>query len=475
MPTARNARVLPPPRARTNGTSPLPDRRAAPQNNINTPNRPERPWSAALAVSWRPVLAAVWLAGSLAWLGCVVLRVRRFRRALRCATPAPAEIQERAETLAVRLGLRRAPGVWIVPGGVAPLVWGLGRRARLIVPGSLWERLDPDQRDALILHELAHVRRGDPWVRLLELVATGLYWWHPTVWWARRALSEVEEQCCDAWVVWATSPRSGRAYATALVEAVDYLCEAQPALPPGASGMSRARHLSRRIAMIMKGTTPRALSWLGLLALIAVGALSLTWLPIWAEPGQGTNTPQPTTIAGSPAVLPYGVANPQADRQRIQQEIEILNAQLDQKKAALRRAEAQRRLAQLELDNAKKLANQNVISSEEVALHEGEAEIAEADVAASQAELHEWEIRLKGAQRMLGTIKTPSATIKPAPRSPVPGSASSRPGRGALPGGSGNVVRCDRCTHRPRRSGPSEPQAGRPGDPGPRERSIEAD
>ena len=89
-----------------------------------------------------------------------------------------------------------------------------------------------------------------------------LYWWHPVVWWARQKLHEAEEECCDAWVV-SVLPESARAYAIALVETVDFLSEAGVALPLGASGIGEVRDLKRRLTMIMRGSTPRALTWSG--------------------------------------------------------------------------------------------------------------------------------------------------------------------------------------------------------------------
>ena len=67
-------------------------------------------------------------------------------------------------------------------------------------------------------------------------MTTGLFWWHPVVWWARRELREAEEQCCDAWVVWAL-PGAGRTYATALLECLDFLSPSLVPLPEGASGL----------------------------------------------------------------------------------------------------------------------------------------------------------------------------------------------------------------------------------------------
>src|SRR5205814_3445830 len=94
----------------------------------------------------------------------------RFRRLLAFAWPAPLVIQRQASELAERLGLKRAPVVWLVPGTVSPMVWGVGTAARLLFPVKLLERLEVEQRAALLAHELAHLRRRDQWVRVFELV-----------------------------------------------------------------------------------------------------------------------------------------------------------------------------------------------------------------------------------------------------------------------------------------------------------------
>src|SRR5262249_21456549 len=154
----------------------------------------------------------------------------------------------------------------------------------------LWNRLGEDERATLLAHELAHLRRRDHWVRGLELLATGLYWWNPVVWWARRELRAAEEECCDAWVVW-TLPESARAYARALVSPVAYLCEARPALPPVASGFGHMYLLKRRLTMILRGTTPRTLSWHGSLAVLGVGALLLAFRPTWAQDPRPASEP----------------------------------------------------------------------------------------------------------------------------------------------------------------------------------------
>ena len=103
-----------------------------------------------------------------------------------------------------RLQLGRLPFVRMGPAGVSPLIWFLGAQPLLLVPANMFEMLTARQREAIIAHELAHLKRRDHWIRLLEMGITLLLWWHPLVWLARHGLRGAEEEACDAWVVWLT-------------------------------------------------------------------------------------------------------------------------------------------------------------------------------------------------------------------------------------------------------------------------------
>jgi beta-lactamase regulating signal transducer with metallopeptidase domain len=241
--------------------------------------------------SWVGIVAPLWLAGSLLWLVWLLLHVGRFQRLLRFAQPAPAELAAQVGDLARRLGLARPPSVWLVPGAVSPMLWTLGAAPRLLFPARLLERLDREQQTTLLVHELAHLRRRDHWVRFLELLVLCLYWWHPVVWWARRELHEAEEQCCDAWVV-GTLAGAGRAYALALLQTVAFFSNVRSTLPVAASGIGQVPHLRRRLTMIMQGKTPRSLSWLGGLT---VAGLGLLVLPLGAQEPRGREKPAPKT------------------------------------------------------------------------------------------------------------------------------------------------------------------------------------
>lgn len=237
---------------------------------------------ASVTPSWGVFLGTLWLIGSCVWLGVTATRIRRFQRLLETARPAGPDVQELVADLGDQIGLARLPRVYWVKGVVSPMLWAVFCWPRLILPMGLWARLDPVQRETLIVHELAHLRRRDHWVRALELVVTALYWWFPVVWWARHALRDAEETSCDAWVVW-TFPGAARPYAETLVETLDFLSTSESVLPAAASGIGRVSFLKRRLTMIMQRTTPRRLTWSGMLFSLGVSAMLLPLAPSWAQ------------------------------------------------------------------------------------------------------------------------------------------------------------------------------------------------
>ncbi len=235
---------------------------------------------------WRstliPWVGFAWLSGSAATLLLAAVRIDRFRRLLRNAYPAPDAVRDQVGTLSERLGLKQAPSTLWIDAAVMPMLWAVACRPRLIIPRNLWKSLNQRQRSLLLAHELAHLRRGDHVIRLFELFVTALYWWLPVVWWGRSALRDAEEECCDAWVVWAF-PEEARTYAETLLDTVDFLNPTRTTEPLLASGFGRVHHLRRRLTMIMLGTTPRRLGWGTGLGSFTLAALLLPLSPTWAQ------------------------------------------------------------------------------------------------------------------------------------------------------------------------------------------------
>jgi bla regulator protein BlaR1 len=248
---------------------------------------------------WRAVrvwVVAAWLAGSVAIGVGQGRRIARFRRLLRGATPAPGWLVEEAEAIGRRMGVR-VPAIRIVGRLGTPLLWCLGRPV-LLVPKDVLGSLEAEGRRGVLAHELAHLRRGDPWVRRLELVAGLVWWWNPLYWLARRRLDFEAELACDAWVLWAL-PDDRLGYAESLVRICKSLSSSRSPMPAlGVAGSGRS--FERRLVMILRERVSHHASATGLLAAALLAVLSM---PSWtlADPARAVN---PASNGPIPALRP---------------------------------------------------------------------------------------------------------------------------------------------------------------------------
>lgn len=262
------------------------------------------PWTWTFPSAALSAGLALWLGGSLACGAWSLLQLRRFGLRLRSASATPPELAARGSQLARVLGLNRVPRIVVLPEPISPLLWGCGCRACIVVPAELLRRLSSAELDALLLHELAHYRRGDHWVRLLELVVTVIYWWHPVVWLARRGITNTEEECCDGWVVCRSSV-SPRHYADAILTTLDLLSERAAAVPFAATGAGGMPLLERRLRQIMQRQSPPPLT--PVLRSLVLGLACLLPLQPRAEDSPSNGMP-PSTRSGELRTLPPDAA-----------------------------------------------------------------------------------------------------------------------------------------------------------------------
>ena len=165
---------------------------------------------------WLPIIVAAWLTG----VALLLLRltggwwqVRRIHRAALAATASPWHAV--AARLARRLTLRRVVHVVESLRVDTPPVLGWWRPA-ILLPVAALANLIPEQVEAILAHELAHIRRHDYLVNLLQHVTETLLFYHPAVWWISGRMRAEREQCCDAVVVHVCGDPVG--YAAALVQ-----------------------------------------------------------------------------------------------------------------------------------------------------------------------------------------------------------------------------------------------------------------
>jgi TonB family protein len=165
---------------------------------------------------WLPWAVLVWAVGVTLMTGRLLLEWRNVRLLTRLeVSPLTPAWQQRVQRLIGSLGVRTAVRAVQSARVHVPMVVGWLRPV-ILVPVSAMSGLTTWQLELILMHELAHVRRYDHLVNLLQVVIETLLFYHPVVRWVSRVMREEREHCCDDLVV----ARSGDAlaYARALTE-----------------------------------------------------------------------------------------------------------------------------------------------------------------------------------------------------------------------------------------------------------------
>ena len=196
-----------------------------------------------------PFVVAVWLVGAMVFcmrlLGGWILTERlRFR----LVRPAPVEWEHTMERLKSRIGVLRPVRLLISAMVEAPAAVGWLRPV-VLAPVGMFTGLASEQIEALLLHELAHIRRNDFLVNVLQNVVESLLFYHPAVWWISGHVRAERELCCDDVAVSVTG--DAVSYARALAE----FGSARPGLPNGAMA-ANGGSLAQRIARLLGQPRP---------------------------------------------------------------------------------------------------------------------------------------------------------------------------------------------------------------------------
>ncbi len=161
----------------------------------------------------------------------------------------------------VRLAESPAVGVPLVTGWVRPMI---------LLPLGLATRMPAAWIEAVLTHELAHIRRHDLWLGVLQRAIEILLFFHPVIWWLSAQIHQAREEACDDLVVDAL--QSPFEYARALTE----LAASDPLTPSLAMGLGKGSLMSRirRIALRKPRPlrAPRRLSMVGIALAVGIAA-----------------------------------------------------------------------------------------------------------------------------------------------------------------------------------------------------------
>ncbi len=279
-----------------------------------------------------------WLNVSMPWVlviwmaGVAVLSVRlligfvgvyRWRHHLE---PLPERLAQRIASLSEGLGMRGFSRVFISPTVLQAMAVGY-LRPMVLLPAAMLMQMQPEMLEAVIAHELAHIRRFDLWVNLAQRVTETLLFYHPAVWWLSNCLRRERELCCDELAVKATGERITYASTLESVGRARFMAK-QPVLATGLGRdkkpiLSRVRHI-----LGLKPTQRNCPFWLaGVITVLFLAALVIpTTLALTLRSNEQADIPEKkdqkelskfkTTLANGVTVELIGMCEyPNVDKQ----------------------------------------------------------------------------------------------------------------------------------------------------------------
>jgi beta-lactamase regulating signal transducer with metallopeptidase domain len=235
---------------------------------------------------WLGVASGVWLLGFLALAVRWLIRWRRVRLMLRAASSTHIA----ASVPVMKLHSLREPAV---VGIFRPV---------LLLPAGIEDCLTTEQLQAVLKHELCHLRRHDNLTASIHMLVEALFWFHPLVWWIGARLIEERERACDEAVV--RSGHDPHVYADGILRVCRSYVASNLACVSGVSGAD----LKSRLEGIMKTNDVAELNVikrlaLGLLTISAVAAPVFVGLTSTAQAETPAAQHEPNTV-GKIALLP---------------------------------------------------------------------------------------------------------------------------------------------------------------------------
>jgi uncharacterized protein (TIGR03435 family) len=221
------------------------------------------------------LLAAVWLCGFLVVVFVWYMRWRRISAAIRKAVP----LQEGREVDALRQlerigGIRKRIEMLISRASLEPGIFGIAQSV-LVWPEGISERLEDAHLEAILAHEVWHVRRRDNLAAAIHMVVEASFWFYPLVWWLGARLVEERERACDEAVLALGTDR--QVYAESILKICEFCVGSPLACVSGVTGAD----LKKRVVRVMTEGVMRKLDF-GRRLLLSAAALAAIAVPVVA-------------------------------------------------------------------------------------------------------------------------------------------------------------------------------------------------
>ena len=230
----------------------------------------------------QPWIIGAWIVGMAVFalrMVCGLIGIVRWRRKLQ---PLPAQLEPRIDALGERMKLDRPIRICLSDRVKQAMAVGC-LRPMIILPMAMITHMPAELLEAIIAHELAHIRRHDLWVNLLQRMAEILFFFHPAIWLISKSLRRERELCCDEMAARAIGERA--TYAEALEKVSRAILYTKEPAFAAAVGQRKKTVLSRVQHVLGLTAAPSHTGQ----AVMVILILALVVLPVtvWAIAAQG--------------------------------------------------------------------------------------------------------------------------------------------------------------------------------------------
>jgi beta-lactamase regulating signal transducer with metallopeptidase domain len=230
---------------------------------------------AAIAIPgrWALFVFLAWALGAcvaMARLATGLWRLRQLRRS--CTPVVAADLDPVVRKTVEVIGASKSVTVATSECVRVPAAIGFLKRT-IVLPAWALRELPPEDLNVILLHEFAHLRRGDDWTNLIQKIVRALFFFHPAVWWIESRLSVEREMACDDAVLAETA--NPHRYATCLVSLLEKslahrLVDKRWSSSLAHAAVDRAREAALRLAQILDTKRPAATRvWKPALSMVA--------------------------------------------------------------------------------------------------------------------------------------------------------------------------------------------------------------
>lgn len=226
-------------------------------------------------ICWQGLVFLGWLAGVLVFSALLIQRAWFVKALVAQSKPAKGRLLGTLNECRSQIGIRKTIELRLSDNMASPAVCGLFK-PMILMPTTLLEKLSLEKLKAVLIHELAHIKRRDIWVNVVQTVLQIVYFYNPLLWLANAMVRRVREQAVDEMVLVALGAEAD-SYSNTLID-IGEMVFWQPNLSLRVIGVVESKSsLKERIKIMLNRPIPKSakLGAAGLIAVIIIGAILL--------------------------------------------------------------------------------------------------------------------------------------------------------------------------------------------------------